>query len=56
MSGAIIYIYQDAKGRWRYRIVGGGHLSYASEQGYRSKWYARRKAQRINPAAKVEYL
>jgi len=40
-----IQLYRDPKGRWRYRRLAGNHrIVQASEQGFRHRWYARRRA------------
>jgi|JI9StandDraft_1071089.scaffolds.fasta_scaffold985601_2 uncharacterized protein YegP (UPF0339 family) len=51
-----ILVYRDASGkRWRYRVKAGNHkVVDDSEQGFRSKWYAIRKAKRAWPDGVVE--
>lgn len=50
-----IIVYRDASRRWRYRVIAGNHkVVDDSEQGFRSKWYARRKAKTAWPDGVVE--
>lgn len=50
-DGHAVEVYRDDAGRWRWRILAKNHrIVAASEQGYRSKWYARRKAKRAGRA------
>ena len=50
-----ITLYRDASGkRWRYRVQSGNNwIVDDSEQGFRSKWFARRKAKKAWPNAVV---
>jgi uncharacterized protein YegP (UPF0339 family) len=42
--------YRDKAGRWRWRATAAnGNVIGASEQGYRSKWWAGQKARRAHP-------
>lgn len=51
-----VYVKQDSRGKWRWKAVAAnGRVDNASEQGYRSKWYAKRKALRMYPGASVTY-
>lgn len=46
--------YPDHAGRWRWRhVAGNGRTDNASEQGYRSKWYAGVKARLRYPGERL---
>ena len=45
---------KDHRGKWRWKAIArNGAIDGASEQGYRSKWYAKRKALKAYPDAVV---
>ncbi|HNG25523.1 MAG TPA: hypothetical protein PLC03_16270 [Microthrixaceae bacterium] len=40
-------LYRDPQRKWRYRIIAGNNrVVDASEQGFRSKWWARKRLRR----------
>lgn len=48
-------IFRDKSRKWRYRVIApNGRITYASEQGYRSKWYAKRKLAGFRPLEEFE--
>lgn len=42
-------LYKDENGKWRYRVIAGGQIADASHQGWRSKWYAKKRLKRAWP-------
>ena len=51
-----ITVYKDKAGRWRWRRqAGNNRIVAASEQGFKTKFYARRDAKREVPAG-VEFV
>jgi len=52
-----LQIYRDTSKRYRWRAkAGNNRVVGASEQGYRFRWYATRKAKRAYPEAEVIYV
>jgi hypothetical protein len=50
-----IILFRDSTGKWRYRVkAGNNRIVDASEQGFRSRWYATRRARRAWPNGVVE--
>ena len=50
-----IELHRDPQGKWRYRRrAGNWRIVDSSEQGFRTRWYARRRAIKNVPAG-VEY-
>ena len=50
--GTRIILHQDSRGRWRWSAkAGNNRVVGRSEQGHRSKWYAKRKALKQFPGA-----
>lgn len=54
-KGNKVVIYADETGLWRWRgVAGNNRVIGASEQGFRFRWYAVRKARNAFPNARVE--
>lgn len=56
-KGNRVVIYKGSEsGLWRWRAVAGNNrVIGASDQGFRFRWYAVRKARSAFPDARVEY-
>lgn len=53
----VVEVYRDQGGLWRWRRKAGNYkIIAASEQGHMARWYAKRKARRLNPGVEVRVV